>query len=67
MASYLTLPSRLGDVAAALKLTQQKMGEGKELIRYFSVPCKPTKANGGRTRNIPEDAPEKWALYKQYA
>lgn len=66
MASYLTLPSRLADVAAALKLSQQKMEEGKELIRYFSVPCKPTKANGGRTRNMPADAPEKWALYKQY-
>jgi len=66
MASYLTLPSRLGDVAAALKLTQQKMGEGKDLIRYFSVPCKPTKTNGGRTRNMPADAPEKWGLYKQY-
>ena len=66
MASYLTLPSRLADVAVALKLSQQKMEEGKDLIRYFSVPCKPTKANGGRTRNMPADAPEKWALYKQY-
>lgn len=66
MASYLTLPSRLADVAAALKLSQQKMEEGKDLIRYFSVPCKPTKANGGRTRNMPADAPEKWTLYKQY-
>ena len=66
MASYLTLPSRLADVAVALKLSQQKMEEGKDLIRYFSVPCKPTKTNGGRTRNMPADAPEKWALYKQY-
>ena len=66
MASYLTLPSRLADVAVALKLTQQKMEEGKDLIRYFSVPCKPTKANGGRTRNMPSDAPEKWAVYKKY-
>lgn len=66
MASYLTLPSRLADVAVALKLTQQKMEEGKELIRYFSVPCKPTKTNGGRTRNLPADAPDKWAVYKQY-
>ncbi|MBP3651511.1 MAG: DNA polymerase [Clostridia bacterium] len=66
MASYLTLPSRLADVAVALKLTQQKMEEGKDLIRYFSVPCKPTKANGGRTRNLPADAPDKWAVYKQY-
>lgn len=66
MASYLTLPFRLADVAVALKLSQQKMEEGKDLIRYFSVPCKPTKTNGGRTRNMPADAPEKWALYKQY-
>ena len=66
MASYLTLPARLADVAVALKLTQQKMEEGKDLIRYFSVPCKPTKANGGRTRNMPSDALEKWAVYKKY-
>ena len=66
MAAYLTLPSRLADVAVALKLSQQKMEEGKDLIRYFSVPCKPTKTNGGRTRNMPADAPDKWALYKQY-
>ena len=66
MASYLTLPSRLADVSVALKLSQQKMEEGKDLIRYFSVPCKPTKTNGGRTRNMPADAPEKWMLYKQY-
>lgn len=66
MASYLTLPSRLADVAVALKLTQQKMEEGKDLIRYFSVPCKPTRTNGGRTRNLPADAPDKWAVYKQY-
>lgn len=66
MASYLTLPSRLADVAVALKLTQQKMEEGKDLIRYFSVPCKPTKTNGGRMRNLPADAPDKWAVYKQY-
>lgn len=66
MASYLTLPARLADVAVTLRLTQQKMEEGKELIRYFSVPCKPTKINGGRTRNLPADAPDKWAVYKQY-
>ena len=66
MAAYLTLPARLADAAVALKLTQQKMEEGKDLIRYFSVPCKPTKTNGGRTRNLPEHAPEKWVLYKQY-
>ena len=66
MASYLTLPARLGDVARALGLTQQKMDEGKDLIRYFSVPCKPTKTNGGRTRNLPSHSPEKWATYKAY-
>lgn len=66
MAAYLTLPLRLADVAYALALTQQKMAEGKDLIRYFSKPCKPTKVNGGRTRNLPRDAPEKWALYRRY-
>ena len=66
MAASLTLPGRLADVAVALGTTEKKMEEGKDLIRYFSVPCKPTKANGGRTRNRPGDAPEKWAVYKQY-
>lgn len=66
MAAYLTLPGRLADAAVALGTTKKKMEEGKDLIRYFSVPCKPTKANGGRTRNLPADAPEKWAVYKQY-
>ena len=65
MAAYLTLPGRLADAAVALGTTE-KMEEGKDLIRYFSVPCKPTKTNGGRTRNLPGDAPEKWAVYKQY-
>ena len=65
MAAYLTLPGRLADAAVALGTTE-KMEEGKDLIRYFSVPCKPTKTNGGRTRNLPADAPEKWAVYKQY-
>ena len=66
MAAYLTLPGRLADAAVALGATEKKMEEGKDLIRYFSVPCKPTKTNGGRTRNLPADAPEKWAVYKQY-
>ena len=66
MAAYLTLPGRLADAAVALGTTEKKMEEGKDLIRYFSVPCKPTKTNGGRTRNLPIDAPEKWAVYKQY-
>ena len=48
MAAYLTMPSRLADAAVALAVTEQKMEEGKDLIRYFSVPCKPTKAKGFR-------------------
>ncbi|MEG1264277.1 MAG: DNA polymerase, partial [Clostridia bacterium] len=66
MASYLTLPPRLGDAAIALNLAQKKRAEGKDLIRYFSIPCKATKVNGGRTRNLPEHAPDKWAVYKAY-
>lgn len=66
MAWYRTLPGKLADVAVALDVTEKKMEEGKDLIRYFSVPCKPTQANGGRTRNLPRHAPEKWATYKAY-
>ena len=66
MAAYLTLPGRLADAAVGLGTTEKKMEEGKDLIRYFSVPCKPSKTNGGRTRNLPTDAPEKWAVYRQY-
>ena len=66
MAAYLTLPGRLADAAVALGTTEKKIEEGKDLIRYFSVPCKPSKTNGGRTRNLPTDAPEKWAVYRQY-
>ena len=66
MANYLTLPGKLADVAIALNLAERKMEEGKDLIRFFSVPCKATKANGGRTRNLPGDAPDKWELYKKY-
>ena len=65
-AAELSLPSSLADVGAALGLERQKMTEGKELIKYFCVSCKPTKSNGGRTRNMPKDAPEKWALFKEY-
>lgn len=65
-AAELSLPSSLADVGAALGLERQKMTEGKELIKYFCVPCKPTKSNGGRTRNMPWDAPEKWTLFKEY-
>ena len=65
-AANLGLPMYLAGVAQALKLKQQKMTEGKALIRYFSVPCKPTKTNGGRTRNLPKHDPEKWELFKKY-
>ena len=65
-AALLALPRSLEDVGAVLGLDKQKMKEGKELIRYFCMPCKPTKANGGRTRNLPCHAPEKWELFKTY-
>ena len=65
-AAMLALPRSLEDVGRVLGLDEQKMKEGKELIRYFCVPCKPTKANGGRTRNLPCHAPEKWELFKTY-
>lgn len=65
-AAELSLPSSLADVGAALGLERQKMTEGKDLIKYFCVPCKPTKSNGGRTRNMPWDAPDKWTLFKEY-
>ncbi len=65
-AAVLALPRSLEDVGAVLGLDEQKMKEGKELIRYFCVPCKPTKANGGRRRNLPCHAPEKWEMFKSY-
>lgn len=65
-ASMLSLPLSLEGVGEALNLDKKKMSEGKELIRFFCMPCKPTKANGGRTRNLPSDAPEKWELFKTY-
>ena len=65
-AAVLALPRSLEDVGAVLGLDEQKMKEGRELIRYFCVPCKPTKANGGRRRNLPCHAPEKWELFKAY-
>ena len=65
-AAVLALPRSLEDVGAVLGLDERKMKEGKELIRYFCVPCKPTKANGGRRRNLPCHAPEKWELFKAY-
>lgn len=64
--AMLGLPLSLDAVGRVLKLEQQKMQEGKSLIRYFSCPCKPTKVNGGRTRNLPQHAPDKWATFKRY-
>lgn len=64
--AYMGLPLSLKGIGAVLKLDEQKMDEGKELIRYFCKPCRPTKANGGRARNLPCHAPEKWALFKKY-
>ena len=64
--AYMGLPLSLQGCGAVLRLDRQKLTEGKELIRYFCVPCQPTKANGGRTRNRPGDAPEKWARFKIY-
>jgi DNA polymerase len=65
-AAMLGLPFGLAQVSAALGLDEQKMAEGRALIRYFSMPCRPTGANGGRTRNLPEHAPEKWEIFKEY-
>ena len=68
LAVQLGLPRALADVGPALGLTEeeQKKKTGKALIQYFCKPCKPTKANGGRTRNTPINAPEKWQLFKEY-
>lgn len=65
---YLGYPSGLDALGAALNLPQdkRKMGVGKSLINYFCKPCKPTKSNGGRTRNLPHHEPEKWRLFKEY-
>lgn len=64
--AYMGLPLSLEGVGAVLGLEQQKLKEGKDLIKYFCVPCKPTKSNGGRTRNMPSDDPDKWELFKKY-
>ena len=65
-AAYLGLPQSLENVGAVLGLEKQKLSEGKDLIRYFCVPCKPTKTNGGKTRNLPEHDREKWERFKAY-
>ena len=64
--AYMGLPLSLEGVGAVLGLEEQKLKEGKDLIRYFCCPCKPTKSNGGRTRNMPSDAPDKWEMFKKY-
>lgn len=64
--AYMGLPLSLEGIGKVLKLENQKMAEGKALIRYFCVPCKPTKANVGRTRNLPEHDPVKWSTFIAY-
>lgn len=65
-AASLSLPLKLKNAAQVLKTGEQKDDVGERLIRYFSIPCKPTKANGGRMRNLPEHAPEDWKKFKSY-
>lgn len=65
-AASLSLPLSLKEAAKVLKTGEQKDRAGENLIRYFSVPCKPTKSNGGRTRNLPEHDPEGWQKFKEY-
>ena len=64
--AYLGLPLSLAGVGAVLKLDKQKLDTGKDLIRYFCKPCRPTKKNGGRTRNLPRHDPGKWEQFKSY-
>ena len=64
--AYLGLPLSLEKVGEVLKLDKQKMNEGRALIRYFSIPCKPTKTNGMRARNLPHHDLEKWSTFKEY-
>jgi DNA polymerase len=64
--AYMGLPLSLEGSGAVLGLEKQKLTEGKDLIRYFCLPCSPTKINGGRTRNLPSNAPDKWERFKAY-
>lgn len=64
--AYMGLPLSLAGVGAVLGLEEQKLKEGKDLIRYFCVPCKPTKTNGGRVRNLPHHAMAKWHTFISY-
>jgi len=65
-AAVMGLPLSLEGVGSVLGLEKQKLTEGKALIKYFCQPCAPTKSNGGRTRNLPTHAPDKWADFKRY-
>ena len=65
-AAYLGLPLSLAGAGAVLGLKEQKLAEGNNLLKYFCVPCKPTKANSGRTRNLPQHDTENWNLFKNY-
>lgn len=64
--ALLALPLSLDSVGEVLDIQRKKLKEGADLLRFFSMPCKPTKANGGRTRNLPEHEPEKWERFKAY-
>ena len=64
--AYMGLPLSLKGVGAVLKLDEQKMEEGADLIKFFCKPCKPTKKNGGRTRNLPQHDMTKWEVFKKY-
>ncbi len=64
--AYLGLPLSLESIGSVLNLEEQKMSEGKALIRYFCVPCRPTATNGNRMRNLPEHEPGKWRTFKEY-
>ncbi len=66
LSAYNGLPQSLEKVGAVLGLSEQKLKESHNLIHYFCIPCRPTKANSNRTRNLPEHAPDKWALFKKY-
>ena len=65
-AASLSLPLALKNAALVLKTGEQKDKSGEALIKYFSIPCKPTKSNGGRTRNLPKHDPEGWKTFKDY-
>ena len=64
--AYMGLPLSLEGVGAVLGLEKQKLTKGKDLIRYFCTPCKPTVTNGGRMRNLPTHDPDKWEQFKAY-